>query len=122
MKKKILVCGGREYKNQEQFDRAMEYAMQWFDPYFCIIQGAGGARGADKKASFWCFIRGYPCMEVRALWNIYLNKAGPLRNKWMLDFGQPDLVIAFPGGPGTANMVKQSRERGIDVWEVPKDF
>jgi hypothetical protein len=27
----------------------------------------------------------------------------------MLDEGKPDLVVAFPGGRGTANMIKQAR-------------
>jgi hypothetical protein len=31
----------------------------------------------------------------------------------MLDEGKPDLVVAFPGGGGTANMCKQAREAGV---------
>lgn len=119
-KRKILVCGGREYSNQDQFNRAMAHAKAWFDPYFCIIQGQ--AKGADYMASFWAFTNAYPCIQVQALWSKLGKSAGTIRNTWMLDFGEPDLVIAFPGGPGTANMVKQAKERGIDVWEVPKDF
>jgi UDP-N-acetylmuramoylalanine-D-glutamate ligase len=33
--------------------------------------------------------------------------------------GQPDLVVANPGGRGTANMVKQAREVGVRVVEAP---
>jgi hypothetical protein len=36
----------------------------------------------------------------------------------MLDEGIPDLVVAFPGGRGTANMVRQARERGFEILEV----
>jgi hypothetical protein len=36
----------------------------------------------------------------------------------MLDIGRPKLVIAFPGGRGTANMMKQAKEAGINVVEV----
>jgi hypothetical protein len=32
--------------------------------------------------------------------------------------GKPDLVVAFPGGRGTANMVKQARAAGVAVMEV----
>lgn len=117
--KRILVCGGRTYANQEQFNRAMEHAKQWFDPYFCIIQGQ--AKGADYMASFWAFTNDAPRMCFPAAWG-RISNAGPLRNTWMLDFGQPDLVIAFPGNAGTANMVKQARERGVPVWEVPRNF
>jgi len=34
---------------------------------------------------------------------------------------EPDLVLAFPGGRGTANMVKQAREQGVEVREVLDD-
>jgi hypothetical protein len=36
----------------------------------------------------------------------------------MLGKGIPDLVVAFPGGRGTANMIHQARERGFEVLEV----
>jgi hypothetical protein len=36
----------------------------------------------------------------------------------MLEEGKPDLVVAFPGGRGTANMVKQVRGTGVNVLEV----
>jgi hypothetical protein len=33
----------------------------------------------------------------------------------MLDESKPDLVVAFPGGPGTANMIKLARAAGVMV-------
>lgn len=38
--------------------------------------------------------------------------AGPIRNSFMLALG-PDLVLAFPGGRGTADMVRQASEAGV---------
>jgi hypothetical protein len=35
----------------------------------------------------------------------------------MLD-GQPELVIAFPGGKGTADMVRKANLAGLDVVMV----
>lgn len=35
-----------------------------------------------------------------------------------LEEGHPDIVIAFPGGRGTANMVAQARKAGVRVVEV----
>lgn len=35
----------------------------------------------------------------------------------MLDEGKPNGVVAFPGGAGTAHMIRISREAGIGVWE-----
>jgi hypothetical protein len=36
----------------------------------------------------------------------------------MLAEGAPGLVVAFPGGKGTANMVRLSREAGVEVREI----
>jgi hypothetical protein len=36
----------------------------------------------------------------------------------MLDDGTPDLVVAFPGGRGTTNMIRQATERGFEVIVV----
>ena len=36
----------------------------------------------------------------------------------MLDEGKPDLVVAFPGGRGTAHMTRIARGAGIEVIEV----
>jgi UDP-N-acetylmuramoylalanine-D-glutamate ligase len=41
-----------------------------------------------------------------------------MRNKWMLTDGKPDLVIAFPGGRGTASMVNLARAAGVPVTEI----
>jgi ABC-type branched-subunit amino acid transport system substrate-binding protein len=36
----------------------------------------------------------------------------------MLDIGKPDLVVAFPGQDGTADMVKQARSAGVKVMLI----
>ena len=38
----------------------------------------------------------------------------------MLAEGKPEMVLAFPGGRGTANMVKQARSAGVSVCEVSR--
>ena len=46
------------------------------------------------------------------------KRAGPLRNQRMLDEGKPDLVVAFPGGGGTKDMVRRAVKAGVSVHEV----
>ena len=41
-----------------------------------------------------------------------------LRNQRMLDEGKPDLVVAFPGGRDTADMVRRARSAGVEVVEI----
>jgi hypothetical protein len=51
-------------------------------------------------------------------WDTHGRAAGPIRNQRMLDVGKPDFVIAFPGGHGTANMVRKAKAAGVQVLEV----
>jgi hypothetical protein len=75
----------------------------------------GGARGADSMAHEWAVSRGIPTEVYMAEWGRLGRKAGPIRNQRMLQQGRPDLVIAFPGGRGTANMIGQANAAGLEV-------
>lgn len=110
---KILVTGGRDYEDQATFDRVMDQISMELQRVVCIIQG--GARGADELARGWAFERMCPVMTFPANWDRFGRGAGPIRNEWMLEYGQPDLVVAFPGGKGTAHMVKIATEAGVAV-------
>jgi hypothetical protein len=37
----------------------------------------------------------------------------------MMDDGRPQLVVAFPGGDGTANMLAIARAQGVQRMEIP---
>lgn len=77
----------------------------------------GGARGADSLGKDWAKQHGIYSVTIDALWNYHGKKAGPHRNQAMIDIMHPDYCIAFPGGVGTADMVKRCRESGITVWQ-----
>ncbi|KKN01348.1 hypothetical protein LCGC14_1128740 [marine sediment metagenome] len=53
---------------------------------------------------------------------MYGKAAGPIRNKQMLDEGQPHLVLAFHDNieesTGTKDMVKQAAKRGIETLVI----
>jgi len=36
----------------------------------------------------------------------------------MLDEGRPTLVVEFPGGRGTADLIRRARSAGVEVIEV----
>ncbi len=79
----------------------------------------GGATGADAIADEWAVVNWVNFEEYKADWARWGNRAGMIRNRTMLVQGKPDLVIAFPGGKGTANMVSIARAKGVTVIEVP---
>lgn len=110
---RVLVCGGREYADAHKV-RAVLDGLEARPSY--IIEG--GARGADRLAKAWAHMTGIRVLTYPAKWDVYGRRAGYLRNREMLEHGCPDLVVAFPGGRGTADMVRQARAAGVPVMEV----
>jgi predicted Rossmann-fold nucleotide-binding protein len=113
---RVLVCGGRDYKNRSRVFEALDRLMAEHGP-LTIIEG--GAVGADTLAGEWtCMQRSCQLVTEHANWEKHRRPAAPIRNQ-MIDDHKPDLVIAFPGGRGTADMVLKARSAGIEVIEVP---
>ena len=78
----------------------------------------GDAPGADRLAGHWAQRNGVTSVKYPADWGTHGKRAGPLRNLRMLREGKPELVVAFPGGAGTAHMVQLARGAGVEVIEV----
>jgi len=108
---KILVCGGRDYADRAFLEKFLDNQHGVF-AFTHVIHG--DAPGADKLAHHWALSRGVQAIACPANWAAHGRKAGPLRNRRMAEL-LPDWVYAFPGGAGTASMVKIAQERGIDV-------
>ncbi|MBU6283831.1 DUF2493 domain-containing protein, partial [bacterium] len=105
---RVLVCGGRKFDDKAMLERALgEIEITE------LIEGA--AKGADRLAREWAEARKIPFQTFKPEFGRYGRAAGPIRNKRMLAEGKPDLVVAFPGGSGTANMVGLARAAGVPV-------
>jgi hypothetical protein len=111
---KVLICGGRHFTDTA-FVWTMLDRLHTEAPFTAIMQG--GADGADYLANEWAKtkpeVQRYVC---KADWKKYPKAAGPIRNARMLEW-KPDLVVAFPGSKGTADMVRRAREAGVEVRE-----
>lgn len=92
---RVLVCGGRDYADESRV--ALELV--------------------EVRAHLWSQENGIPEECFAADWS-QGKKAGPLRNARMLAEGKPDVVVAFPGGRGTEDMVARARAAGVPVREV----
>jgi hypothetical protein len=110
---RVLVCGGREYPERYR----VKFALSDLVPSPTLIIH-GGAKGADSAASEWAIAVGVEERVFLPLWDKHGRAAGPIRNQRMIDAGRPDLVLAFPGGRGTADMVRRARAAGVPVIEA----
>jgi len=113
---KILVCGGRDYSDQKRVFTELD-AIHLAVTIDELIEG--GANGADALGRTWALTHNIPVRTYFANWRVYGRGGGPIRNRQMLE-ENPDigLVVAFPGGKGTADMMALVRRRGIEVREV----
>jgi hypothetical protein len=111
---RLLITGGRFWNNLVE-------TYKWLDMIhveMCVATLIhGDAKGADRMGRDWAIDRGietYP-----ADWKRYGNKAGPIRNQQMIDEGNPDMLMAFLGGTGTAHMKRIAKRAKLDtiVWQ-----
>lgn len=112
---RVLVCGGRDYDDLETVLQVLDRLHEQTS-FSCVIHGA--ARGADTLAGLWATQNDVPVEAYPAAWSRYGRAAGMIRNEQMLREGKPDLVVAFPGGTGTAAMVRIARRVGVRVEAV----
>lgn len=109
---KVLVRGGRNFEDFEHVQRELDHFHQQYH-FTELIHGC--ARGADTAAGRWARSEHIKVREFPADWKKFGKAAGHIRNQQMLQEGKPDIVIAFPGGKGTANMIRQAQDAGIKV-------
>ncbi len=110
---RALCCGDRNWSSYEIIRRELEK----LDDNTTIIEGC--ANGADSISGYIARQLKYRVLEFPADWKKYGRAAGPIRNKQMLDEGDPDLVLAFhtdiQKSKGTKNMIEQAEKRGIKI-------
>ncbi|WP_422028075.1 DUF2493 domain-containing protein [Roseovarius sp.] len=109
---RVLVCGGRNYSDAAFLEAGLNVVHDTHN-VTRVIHGA--ASGADRLAGEWAKGRGIPQIACPAAWDKYGRAAGPMRNQYMIDVHKPDLLVAFPGGKGTADMIAKARKAGVRV-------
>ena len=132
---RVIIAGGRDYKFTVK-DR------KWLDSIHRnwnieeVISGM--ARGADLEGKEWADNRGIHVGPFPAKWDdldapnavirrrkdgkLYNANAGFDRNLKMAKYAKentPSALIAFPGGNGTADMIKTANRMGIPVLISP---
>jgi hypothetical protein len=106
---KLLVCGGREFNDFDKMSKVLsEYTGE-------ITLAHGNCKGTDRLAEQYALEHNWNVVPYPANWALYGKSAGPLRNQKMLVDFKPDVVVAFPGGKGTEDMIYKVKRAGIKL-------
>lgn len=128
---RLLVCGGRKFHNKAVVFATLQQLHGTYEFEWVIT---GGCSGADQLGKMWAkanniarrtFLADWDDIEIEGAVVRYHDNgkpynaiAGNMRNTEMLVEGKPDLVVAFPGGSGTADMVAKAKAAKVSVIEV----
>ena len=110
MLRDIAFTGGRRYTD----DIKVYEVLRVLNPDRVMV---GDADGLDRLVRTFCKRLQIPYHTFKADWDAHGKAAGPIRNREMLQSGA-QILVAFPGGRGTENCVKQAKELGITVLRV----
>lgn len=114
----MLVTGGRHYSDGARVWAVLNEIHRSSDgPITVIIHG--DAYGADSLGKAWAERHHVLDDPWPADWAKYGKAAGVIRNSKMLEGSKPDIVVAFPGNTGTADMVAKAEKAGVRVRRVP---
>jgi hypothetical protein len=111
---RVLVCGGRDFDDQAIVYRGLDL---FHGKQMISLVIHGKQRGVDTLAGRWARLNGidelpFSADEDFAKWGA---RGGSIRNGRMLRVGKPSVVLAFPGGPGTRNMIGQATLAGLPI-------
>jgi hypothetical protein len=116
----IVAGGGRDLAWPHQRIAAELLARSGGRSVHLVLHG--GARGADAAIGRAAQQLGWSALVMPAQWQLHGRAAGPIRNRELLEQAiakavahtspgslATGVVVAFPGGPGTATRVQQAR-------------
>ena len=105
---RVLVTGSRDFTDAKRVKEVLDS----IEGITLLIEG--GAKGLDELARLWAHSKGIPVITMFAAWTYYDKPAGPIRNGWLIKYGQPTMAVVFPGNKGTQNMLNQIKKAGIE--------
>ena len=108
---KVIVSGGRDYNNKKLVFFALNKLHEKENIALLVV---GDATGADALATLWARENNVPFKVYEALWDLEGKRAGPNRNKKMIESNlDAKFLVAFPGGRGTKNAVSLAKKNKI---------
>jgi predicted Rossmann-fold nucleotide-binding protein len=117
---KLLVCGGRVGIHQKAVEAVLDALAPSLSKPLTVIHGA--ARQTDSYAGAWARKRGHKedAYPIDSSLDGATDDAPKMRN-WRMAEQRPEAILAFPGGPGTRNMIGIGQGKKIPIWDVELD-
>lgn len=128
---RLVVTGGRKFCDTAFIFSALD---EYHARKNISVLIEGEASGLDTRARVWAKRNGIDVLPFPARWedlsqpdadirvrrdgSQYDAREGSRRNQRMIDQGQPDYGLVFPGGFGTADMKRRLVAAGIPFEEV----
>lgn len=117
MQKRVVIAGSRNFNDYELFSSVVDKCLSRIRHEYDIIILSGHCSGADMMAERYAQENGFELEIFPADWSLG-RKAGPLRNKQMVDIA--DYAIAFSsGGRGTQSLINFAKQKGIPTKIYP---
>ena len=117
MKRRVVIAGSRNFEDYALFCSVVDKYLSRIRNEYDLVILSGHCSGADMMAERCAKENGFALEIFPADWSLG-RKAGPLRNKQMVDIA--DFAIAFPsGGRGTQPLINLASQKGIPIRIFP---
>jgi len=98
---KIIIAGGRDFKEYERLERWLDRNIP--EPFELIC---GGAQGADNMGRMYATKKEYPIQVLPAEWDKYGKSAGYRRNVDMAKIADGLIAVWDGKSKGTQHMIQ----------------
>jgi len=115
---RIIVGGGRNDSSPTRVEQELN-KLHLRSPIEVVVHGCSGAHAGTVE--HWARSRGIAIVRYPPNWERFGHRGEILRNMFMLEDSRPDLVMAFPGGESTADLIQRAVNAGIAVLKIPAE-
>lgn len=118
----VIISGSRDWPSRDQTVIFSALTKLREAHQMTLLAHGACPTGVDALADFWARANGFPCARMPAWFDTHGLKAGPMRNRWLLDAFPTANILAFPlpSSKGTSDMITQARTLGRTVWVFPE--
>lgn len=116
MTTKIIVAGGRDFKDTERLYKILDKFLSNIKDLQLVTGDC--PTGADDMVRYYADEKEIDLAVFNADWEKDGKAAGPIRNSKMAQYGHALIAFWDMESPGTDSMIKQARKVGIPVMII----